>query len=100
MLPRPPPPPDHELVVSRVIDAPRERVYFAFTLSPELRRFLAPGSTLDYPERIVCGDPPALIVSFVAHAGRTTVTVRHQLEGGEGWHASLERLAAELDVVD
>lgn len=99
MVPRPPAPPDNELVVSRVIDAPRERVFFAFTLSPELRRCLAPGSTLDFPERIVCGDPPTLIVSFVAHAGRTTITVRHQ-DSADGWQASLERLAAELDVVE
>jgi hypothetical protein len=98
-LPTPPPAPAEETVVSRVIDAPRELVFFAFTLSPHLRHWLSPGSTFDYPERIVCGDPPTLSVSFIAHAGRTTITVRHTETGETTWVDSLDRLAAELDAV-
>lgn len=130
-LATPPPAPAHEVVVSRVIDAPRERVFEAFT-RPAQRRWLAPGSTVDFrlggafhtlvptcdgdavwfrgvhheivaPERIVyaepCGGTATVTVMFVAHAGRTTVTLRHAGDprvAEDGWCASLDRLVALL----
>lgn len=118
-LATPPPSPDGEVVVSRIIDAPRELVFHAWTRSAHLRRWLGPHSTVDFRvggalhasldgdawfrgvhreivphERLVYGDD-ALTVTFTAHAGRTTVTVRHP-DPAVDWHAPLERLASVM----
>jgi uncharacterized protein YndB with AHSA1/START domain len=106
-LPTPPPAPPNEVVVSRVIDAPRERVFHAFRRASS--RWLAPGAThreVVAPERIVYGPPDgdggAVTVTFVAHAGRTTVIVRHAGEPAiapDAFRESLDDLAAALGAV-
>jgi uncharacterized protein YndB with AHSA1/START domain len=118
-LATPPPSPDGEVVVSRIIDAPRELVFHAWTRSVHLRRWLGPQSSIDFrvggafhaslggeawfrgvhreivPHERLVYDDAALTVTFTAHAGRTTVTVRHADDAAD-WHTPLERLAAVM----
>lgn len=98
-LPRPPPAPPNEIVVSRVIDAPRELVFHAFMAACEPWVRGGPRE-IDAPERVVYGDGAPLTVTFVAHARRTTVTVRAAGAPAErDWGAALERLAATIAAV-
>lgn len=99
-----------EVVIQRVFDAPRERVFDVLTTPEHLRKWWGP-MTVSVPVAEIEARPDGRIratVTLVDEGQRTRVTVRRSLssvsaEWGEmaraGWGESLDKLAQALSTM-
>jgi uncharacterized protein YndB with AHSA1/START domain len=94
---------DNEIVVTRVFDAPRSRVFKAWTDPERMKQWWGPnGFTMnpDWPAEAL------ITVTFAEHDGKTTFTLRHAVGSAPaadrdgcqaGWSESLDRLDGYLE---